>query len=64
MMADLSLFERVEIHVSCHPNDALVKDLAHEVGRLSHVLSTIVDGYGPNHLSKFARDTAKKALTQ
>jgi hypothetical protein len=34
------------------------------VDHLREALEEIRDGYGPNHLSKFARDVATKALSQ
>lgn len=43
--------------------DLVEKDaLQAENERLREVVSNLAEGYGPNHLSKFVRDTAIKAL--
>jgi len=42
-MADLTLFERVELHTKGNPEDSLVPDLAYEIGRLQYGLRMIAD---------------------
>lgn len=45
-----------------YDHEALFKEAAAEVLRLREALERVRDGYGPNHLSKFARDIARAAL--
>lgn len=41
---------------------AMIRQMLAENDRMRKALVAIDDGYGPNHMSKFARDKANEAL--
>jgi len=47
-----------------HRSATIMRAQSARIAKLEKALADIADGYGPNHMSKFARDTAQKALTQ